>query len=195
MILTDWLYDVFDGLTPEFVVLFIFLLFLLDAILVPTLPEVFFVLGFHNTPTPLFGCLLLLVAILGELVGIFSLYYVVKNVRVPAKVARVAEKYINFLLVSDEKALLINRIAPMIPFAGAFIALLPRWRPRVCAVYIVTGCIAKYGLILLASGFFITYLGGRTAQTVTIVFVIAIIIISFIASYIRKKRSGLEDSQ
>lgn len=188
----DWLFSLFDGLGPEWVLLCICLLFLLDAILVPTLPEVFFIMGFDRQPTAMFGCELLLAAIIGELIGIFSLYYIVKHIRVPKRVSKIADKYVNFLIVSDERALLMNRIAPMIPFAGAFIALIDSWDPKKCVFYIVTGCVLKYGAILLASGFFYTFFTGKMAQQVMLVFIIAVIVLSFIASYVKKKRSGLE---
>ena len=192
MSLGDWLFGLFSGMGLEGVVICIFLLFLIDALLFPTLPELFFVLALGQCPTIWFGGSLLLAAILAELIGIFALYYVVKHIRVPERVSRIAEKYIDFLVVSDERIILVNRIAPMIPFLGAFIALVKRWDPKKCVFYIVLGCVVKYGIILMASGFFATYLGSDTAQTVTLVFVFAVIIISFIASYIRKKRSGLE---
>ena len=188
----DWLFSLFDGLGPEWVLLCICLLFLLDAILVPTLPEVFFIMGFDRQPTAMFGCELLLAAIIGELIGIFSLYYIVKHIRVPKRVSKIADKYVNFLIVSDERALLMNRIAPMIPFAGAFIALIDSWDPKQCVFYIVTGCVLQYGAILLASGFFYTFFTGKMAQQVMLVFIIAVIVLSFIASYVKKKRSGLE---
>ena len=189
----DWLFSLFDGLGPEWVLLCICLLFLLDAILIPTLPEVFFIMGFDRQPTVLFGGELLLAAIIGELIGIFSLYYVVKHIRVPKRISKIADKYVNFLIVrrSDERCKM-NRIAPMIPFAGAFIALIESWDPKKCVFYIVTGCILKYGAILLASGFFYTFFTGRMAQQVMLMFIIAVIVVSFIASYVKKKRSGLE---
>ena len=84
------IYDLFGDNGDLGVLLCIFLIFLLDALLVPTLPELFFILGFmagaeHNTPI-VFGCELLLMAILAELVGILSLYYVVKHIRIPKKI-------------------------------------------------------------------------------------------------------------
>lgn len=188
----DWLFSLFDGFGPEWVLLCIGLLFLLDALLVPTLPEVFFIMGFDRQPTTLFGAELLGVAIIGELTGIFTLYYIVKHIRVPKKISRIADRYVNFLIVSDEKALLMNRVAPMIPFAGAFIALVDSWDPKKCVFYIVTGCILKYGAILLASGFFYSFFTGRMAQQVMLIFIIAVIVVSFVASYVKKRKTGLE---
>ena len=188
----DWLFGLFDGLGDPGVLLCIMILFFIDAVVFPTLPEVFFLLGFDQEPTIMFGCELLAVAVIGELAGIYLLYFVMKKIRVPTRVSRIAEKYIDFLVVSDERIILVNRIAPMIPFLGAFIALIKSWDPRKCAFYIVLGCVLKYGIIMLASNFFYSYFGSDTAQTVMLVAIIAIIVISFVASYVRKKRAGLE---
>lgn len=193
MSIGQWLFGLFDGMGPEWVVLCIALLFFLDALLVPTLPELFFVLGYSSNASISFGCELLLGAVVGELAGIFLLYYIVSRVRVPKRIAKIADKYVNFLIVSDERALLMNRVAPMIPFAGAFIALIDRWNVRKCVFYIVLGCVLKYGVIMLASDFFLSYFEGDMAQTVMLVFIFAIIIISFVASYFKKRKAGLED--
>lgn len=193
MSLGDWLFGLFDGLGEPGVLMCILILFFIDAVIFPTLPEVFFLLGFDHDPTVLFGCELLLVAIIGELAGIFLLYYVVKHVRVPTRIARIAQKYIDFLVVSDERIILINRVAPMIPFLGAFIAIIDTWQPSKCAFYIVLGCVLKYGIIMLASSFFYGYFGSDTAQTVMLAVIVAVIVISFVASYVKKKRSGLSE--
>ncbi len=190
--LGDWLFGLFDGMGDAGVVLCIFLLFLIDALLFPTLPELFMVLGFSSNPTWEFAMILLGATVIAELVGVFSLYYIVSRIKVPARIARIANRYIDFLVFSDEKIILVNRIAPMIPFLGAFIAMVDSWDRRKCAAYIVIGCLVKYGIILMASGFFISYLGSEEAQTVTLVFVFAVIIISFIASYFKKRKEGLE---
>ena len=61
------------------------------------------------------------------------------------------------------------------------------------AVGIVLGCVLKYGIIMLASSFFYGYFGSDTAQTVMLVVIVAVIVISFVASYVKKKRSGLSE--
>lgn len=192
MSLGDWLFGLFDGMGDAGVVLCVFLLFLLDALLVPTLPELFMVLGFSSEPTFEFGMVLLGIAVIAELLGIFALYYVVSRIKVPARIERIANKYIDFLVFSDEKIILVNRVAPMIPFLGAFIAMVDTWDRKKCAAYIVIGCLVKYGIILLANGFFISYLGSNRAQTVTLVFIFSVIAISFVASYFKKRKEGLE---
>lgn len=192
MSIGDWLFSLFDGFGEPGVLLCILALFFIDAVVFPTLPEMFFILGFSKDPTIGFGCELLAAAAIGELAGIFLLYYIVKNIRVPAKIEKVANTYIDFLVVSDERIILVNRIAPMIPFLGAFIALVKTWDPKKCIFYITLGCILKYGAVMLASNFFYAYFGSDQAQTMTLVLIFAIIIISFIASYAKKKRSGLQ---
>lgn len=192
MSLGDWLFGLFDGLGEPGTLVCIAIIFFIDAVIFPTLPEMFFILGFNQDPTVLFGCELLAVAAIGELAGIFLLYFVVKKIRVPAKIEKIANAWIDFLVVSDERIILVNRVAPMIPFLGAFIALVKTWNPKKCIFYIVLGCVLKYGVIMLASSFFYSYFGSDEAQTVTLVFIFAVIIISFIASFIRKRRAGLD---
>lgn len=192
MSIGDWLFGLFDGMGDAGVLLCIFLLFLIDALVFPTLPELFMVLGFSSNPTWEFASVLLGIAIAAELLGVFTLYYVVSRIKIPARIARIANKYIDFLVFSDERIILVNRVAPMIPFLGAFIAMIDTWDRKKCAMYIVVGCLVKYGIILMASGFFISYLGSEQAQIVTLVFIFAVIIISFVASYFKKRKEGLE---
>ncbi|MBR3476589.1 MAG: hypothetical protein IKH39_05450 [Candidatus Methanomethylophilaceae archaeon] len=193
MNISEFIYSIFGDYGDVGVLFCIFLIFLIDALIFPALPEVFFILGYDYNHSPIFGCLLILMAVLAELMGIFSLYYVVKHVRIPKKISRIVEKYVGFLLVNDERVMLINRVAPMIPFAGAFIAIVETWDPKKCAFYIVIGCVLKYGLILLASSFFYAYFSGDMALKVTMTLVIVILGISLVASYYRKKKAGIEE--
>ena len=192
MNISELIYSVFGDNGDAGVLLCVFLIFLVDALIFPALPEVFFILGYDYSPTPAFGCLLILMAVLAELAGIFSLYFIVKRIRIPKKISRIVEKYVGFLLVNDERVMLVNRVAPMIPFAGAFIAIIDTWDPRKCAAYIVIGCVFKYGLILLASSFFYSYFSGEMALKVTMTMVVVILALSMAASYYRKKKAGIE---
>jgi uncharacterized membrane protein YdjX (TVP38/TMEM64 family) len=192
MNISEFIYSYLGDYGDAGVLLCVFLIFLIDAIVFPALPEIFFILGYDYNPTPVFGILLVLTAVAAELAGVFSLYYVAKHIRIPKKLTRIVDRYVQFLLVSDERVMLLNRIAPMIPFAGAFIALVDSWDPRKCALYIVIGCVLKYGLLIMASSFFYAYFSSDAALKVTMAFVIAIIGISLAASYYRKKKTGLD---
>ncbi len=186
----QFLFDIFGADGGWGVVLCIFLIFLIDAFLFPTLPELFFILGFSYNPSIEFGLQLLAAAVVAEWIGIFSLYYVVKHIRVPAKVSRVVDKYVHFLMLKDERLLLLNRIAPMIPFAGAFICI-ANWDVKKSWFYITLGCVLKYGVIMLLSDQLYKYY-AESAQTMTIIMLIVILAISFALSFLMKKRNGLD---
>jgi len=188
-----WMYGFFGPYGGWGVLLCIMLIFLIDALIFPTLPELFFVIGFIYDPTPIFGLELLFAAAIGEIIGITALYFVVEKIRIPTKIKNIADKYVNFLVVSDERILLVNRLAPMIPFAGAFISIIDSWKLSRALFYIVFGCFLKYGVILLMSSFFYTYFSSDAAQTYTIIFVFAVIIVSFIASFLKKKKKLPEE--
>ncbi|MCL1984317.1 MAG: hypothetical protein FWG58_02820 [Methanomassiliicoccaceae archaeon] len=187
----DWMYDVLGPDSAILVILFIFLIFFLDALVFPTLPELFFIIGFMYDPSLLFGLQLLLAAVAAEIAGITLLYYVVEHIRVPERIKKIADRYVGFLICSDERMLLVNRIAPMIPFAGAFISLIDSWKLSRSLFYVVLGCLLKYGIIMMMSNFFFEYFSGGDAQTYTIIFIIAVIAISMAAAFLRKKKGGL----
>ncbi len=191
----DFIYELF-GESGELGLLFcIFLIFLLDAFLFPTLPELFFVIAYMGGQRYggglAFDALLLLMAVLAEIVGIFTLYYVVKHIRVPKKIEKLINMYTKFLLLGDERLLLLNRIAPMIPFAGAFIAI-SNWNPWKSMAYVVIGCIVKYGIVMLMADFFYSFFGSSQAELFTIIMIFVVIGISIAASVVVKKRNGLD---
>ena len=191
------IYDLFGANGEWGLVLCIFLIFLLDALLIPTLPELFFVLAFiggANYGHPLlFGVELLIAAVIAEQIGIFSLYLVVKkyNHKIPKKIQSALDKYTQFLVVSDEKLLLLNRVAPMLPFAGAFVAIL-NWSVPKSAFYVAIGCVVKFGFIMMLSNFFYNYFQSEESQIITIVMILAVIAVSIVLSFFVKKKKGIE---
>lgn len=190
------MYGLFGPYGAWGVLLVLFLVFFIDAVLFPTLPELFFILAFTYDPQPLWGLGVLVTASLAEVAGVSLLYYVVDRIHVPQRIRNIAGRYASFLMVNDERMLLVNRIAPMIPFAGAFISLVDTWTLRRGLEYIILGCFLKYGAIMLMSSFFYAFFSGNDAQAYTFVFIFAVMIISIIISVRKKKKSGLsnEDS-
>ena len=189
-----WMQDVFGPWGMIGVILFVFLIFFIDALVFPTLPELFFIIGFMFEPTLEFGLILLATAAVAEVLGITLLYYVVEHIRVPERVKKIADRYVKFLVCGDERMLLVNRAAPMIPFAGAFISIIDSWKLSRSLFYVVIGCIVKYGLIMIMSDFFFKYFSEEgDAQMYTIIFIIVIIAVSMIAAFMRKKKGGLAD--
>lgn len=189
MDLTQIMFDIFGPYGAAGVVLLVFLAFLIDATVFPFLPEIFIILGFTYDPTPEFAVVLLLAAIVAECLGNTILYTIVERYGLPKRLRSAMEKYVDFLIVSDERMMLVNRIAPMIPYSGAFISVIESWTLRRALFYVVIGCILKYGLVLSMSAFFYSYFSSSTAQWLMIGLVLAILAVSFVASYIRKKRT------
>lgn len=189
MDLTQIMFDIFGPYGAAGVVLLVFLAFLIDATVFPFLPEIFIILGFSYDPTPEFAAVLLLAAIVAECLGNTILYTIVERYGLPKRLRSAMEKYVDFLIVSDERMMLVNRIAPMIPYSGAFISVIESWTLRRALFYVVIGCILKYGLVLSMSAFFYSYFSSSTAQWLMIGLVLAILAVSFVASYIRKKRT------
>jgi len=186
----EWIYGVFGSNGEWGILLCIFLIFLIDALVFPTLPELFFVLSFMYRPELSFGIELLGVVIIAEIIGVAALYLVVGCIKVPKRVEKLVNRYIGFLILGDERLILLNRVAPMIPFCGAFVRI-AGWDIRKSLAYVVIGCVAKYGLIMLMSDFFFGYFGSDDAQLFTIIFVFAVIIASFVFSFIYKKKNAI----
>ena len=187
----DWLYGVFGPYGYIGILVFIFLLFYIDSLIFPTLPEVFFILSFMYDPTPYWGMILLLVGAVAEFAGVTSLYLVVERIRVPERIRSVADKYSKFLILNDERMILVNRVAPVMPFTGAFISLIESWEIKRAWFYLILGYVLKYGAILLFANFFFAFVSGPQAEVLSIVMIIIVMAVSLFMAYRKKKREGL----
>ena len=187
----DWLYGVFGPYGYIGILVFIFLLFYIDSLIFPTLPEVFFILSFMYDPTPYWGMILLLVGAVAEFAGVTSLYLVVERIRVPERIRSVAYKYSKFLILNDERMILVNRVAPVMPFTGAFISLIESWEIKRAWFYLILGYVLKYGAILLFANFFFAFFSGPQAEVLSIVMIIIVMAVSLFMAYRKKKREGL----
>lgn len=187
----DWLYGVFGPYGYIGILVFIFLLFYIDSLIFPTLPEVFFILSFMYDPTPYWGLILLLVGAVAEFAGVTSLYLVVERIRVPERIRSVADKYSKFLILNDERMILVNRVAPVMPFTGAFISLIESWEIKRAWFYLILGYVLKYGAILLFANFFFAFFSGPQAEVLSIVMIIIVMAVSLFMAYRKKKREGL----
>ena len=187
----DWLYGVFGPYGYIGILVFIFLLFYIDSLIFPTLPEVLFILSFMYDPTPYWGMILLLVGAVAEFAGVTSLYLVVERIRVPERIRSVADKYSKFLILNDERMILVNRVAPVMPFTGAFISLIESWEIKRAWFYLILGYVLKYGAILLFANFFFAFFSGPQAEVLSIVMIIIVMAVSLLMAYRKKKREGL----
>lgn len=173
----------------------LFILFYLNALAVPTLPELFLVLIFttqYGIDPLTLAILILIVATIGEAAGLLTLYALVKRVRVPQRWQRAFDRYQNFLLVHDERMILVNRVAPLLWFLGAFVAL-AHWDLRLSLTYQALGGLIKYGFILVLGGLFLTYTQQGTALWATLIIVAIMLALSFLISF--RRRRGSKDRQ
>ncbi len=192
----DILAALFAFLGPAGAVLALYLIFVLDAALLPALPELFIVVFFTayaGVVAPVtWGSLLVATAIAGELSGNLLLYLVVRRGliapdRMPKRVERLMAGWVNFLVVSDERVILLNRIAPVVPLVGAFIAVM-KWDLRRSMVYVAIGAAVKYSVLLALVGALGLVLSPAQTPIAAISLVVAIIGISLAASHARRRR-------
>ncbi len=185
--LGDAILELFSGLGFYGGLIAIFFIFYFDAMIIPLLPEFFAVLFFLSNPTLEWGVLVLLIAEVGEILGNSTLYFVVKRIGVPGFLKKTMNKYINFLMLKDERLILSNRIAPTVPFVGAFIAACD-WDYRKSITYVAIGGLLKYSVLLSIVGAFDVAYPKDLAQTLTLVFVIIFIVVSVIIAQVRSRR-------
>lgn len=194
----DALAEGFQSFGGAGVLVALFFLFLIDALVFPTLPEVFAVLLFTQyarvgwEPLP-WAVFILAVALAGEIAGLLLLYgtvrsAVVKRGAMPRRLDRAMAKYVDFLLVKDERMVLVNRVAPALPFVGAFAAV-RGWDIRKVVAYAAIGGLLKYPVLLALAWFFGYVYDATTAQIVTIVMVASVVALSAFAGWRVRKRA------
>lgn len=188
----DLISDLFKPLGLWGALLCIFILFFIDAIIFPTLPELFTVIFFNSGIESggshfAFGVAILLTIMASEILGVLTLYSVIRTAKVSGRIQKAVHRYRDFLVVPDERMILVNRVAPILPFLGAFVALCG-WDLKKSLTFVAVGGAIKYGIILTLSGLFFIFLNNDLAWLVTIVMIFAVIAISMVATFIRKKR-------
>ena len=165
----------------------IFLIFYFDAMIIPLLPELFAVLIFQADPVWEWGILILVVAEVGEVLGNSTLYYAAKNIGLPGFMKRAMNKYVKFLVLKDERLILSNRIAPTVPFVGAFIAAC-EWDFKKSITYVAVGGLVKYSFLLsIVAAFNVAY-PRDMAQNMTLIMVIVFIVVSGVLALIKSRR-------
>jgi hypothetical protein len=185
-ILADFL-QYLEGVHPAIMILGLFLILCLDAMLVPTLPEVFVMTLYMVDPSVGWGLVLLATVVLAELTGNGILYLVAKRGLLPKFFQKALRKWAGLLIVKTERIILVNRAAPILPFVGAMIVL-QKWDPRKSFLFIFAGGALKYAFLLAFVGVFYQVFSGETAQNVTVSMIGAVIIVSIAQSYFAKKK-------
>src|SRR3989442_957695 len=83
-------------------------------------------------------------AVAGEATGNSLLYWfvnraLVRTGRMPPRIEKLMARWMKFLIIHDERIILLNRVFPVVPFVGAFMAALKWNYPRSLAVIIIGG--------------------------------------------------------
>ena len=170
----------------------LFIIQVIDATIFPALPELFFTLAFMMDPTWEWGILVLTTTVLAEITGNSLLYALVKRKSLPEFIQKAMKRWTEFIFVKDERIILINRVAPVVPFLGAFIATC-KWNYKKSMLYLVMGGLAKYGALLVLIGLLNYQFDPDTAQFYSILAIIIIIGLSFVSSYIYRKKIKKEE--
>jgi len=202
--LDEFLGALFGSLGPVGSLVALLLIFAVDAALFPALPEAWIVVTFTYRPEVLdpllWAVMLLATAVVGDLLGTSALYTVVRRVvikgrRMPGWLERGMKKWTEFLLVRDERVILLNRIAPVVPFVGAFIATLD-WDYRRSMAYVAAGGLAKYAALLFVVVIVGVAYDVGTARWITLALVAIVVIGSFLAAWLvrRKTRAPMPPS-
>ena len=177
----------FEAFGPGGVLAFLFTIFFLDAMVVPTLPELFVMGFFASRPTLGWGLTLLAVVTVAEVLSNAALYTLVKRSGLPPFLERRMRQWVEFLIVSDERVILMNRIAPVIPFMGAFIATM-KWDVRKSFFFVFLGSLIKYGVLLGLVSVLFVYFEKTTARNFSRAAIIIVIAVSFIQGHFSKMR-------
>jgi len=194
--LDELLTALFGSLGPVGSLVILLIIFALDAALFPALPEVWIVVTYTYRPEVLgpigWAGLLLAMAVVGDVLGTSLLYlavrrWVVQRRRMPHWLERAMKRWTGFLLVQDERVILMNRAVPVIPMVGAFIATLG-WNYRRSMAYVAIGGLAKYAVLLYVVFAIGLAYDVATARWITLALVGVVVGLSFVASWLRRRR-------
>jgi membrane protein YqaA with SNARE-associated domain len=179
----------FEKLGPWGLIGFLFIVFFLDAMLIPTLPELFVMAFFARDPTLGWGLLILTVVCTAEVAANGTLYLIVKRFGVPKVLEKTMHKWMEFLVVKDERLILVNRAIPLVPLMGAFIATM-KWDPRKSMLYVLVGALVKYSLLILLVNLLYQFFAGNAARDLTLIAIAVVVGVSWVQGH-RAKRQHL----
>ena len=195
--LDDLLAGLFASLGPIGSLVALLLIFAVDAALFPALPEAWILITYTFRPETMdavgWAAILLVVSVAGDLLGTSILYALVRRIlvqgrRMPHWLESGMRRWTEFLGVPDERAILLNRIAPVVPFVGAFIATL-RWNYRRSMAFVAVGGLAKYAVLLYLVFVIGVAYDPRTARSITLVLVVVVVAFSIVGSWLFRRRS------
>ncbi len=194
--------DLFADLGDIGMILAITLIIWLDGTAFPTVPEIWLVMIFGARADTfaggsfLWGSTLVIVATFAGLAGNLTLYTLVKVAKLPNWIQKKMRQYTQFLIVKDERLLILNRFAPIVPYTGAFVAVCG-WDLRKSVFYLFASGLAKSAAIVAIAWLSFDNLREEIAFWVAISVVAVLVTASIISSliYRRSARSRGEISR
>jgi membrane protein YqaA with SNARE-associated domain len=184
--------DLFADLGDVGMLLALVLIIWLDGTAFPTVPEIWMVLIFGAQPDSFssfsWGAILVIVATLAGLAGNLTLYSLVKIAKLPNWIQKKMRQYTQFLIVKDERLLILNRFAPIVPYTGAFVAACG-WDLRKSVIYLLISGVAKSAFIVTISWLSFDNLREEVAFWVAVGVVAIMVTASIISSLIYRRRA------
>ena len=184
--------DLFSDLGDVGMLLAISIIIWIDGTAFPTLPEMWVVLifGTHAGLADSFawGLLLVVIATFASLTGNLALYALVKVAKLPKWIQKKMKQYTEFLIVKDERLLILNRFAPIVPYTGAFIAVCG-WDLKKSVIYVFLSGLAKFAVIVTISWLSFDNLRQEVAPFVSLGVVAILLTASIISSLLYRRRA------
>jgi len=110
----------------------------------------------------------------------------------PRWIKKKMNQYTQFLIVKDERLLLLNKAAPIVPYTGAFIAACD-WDLRKSTAYIIVGSVAKFAFIVVLAWLSYDNLERELAPWVSMAIVAVILVASVVASLSYRRKHGVTE--
>jgi membrane protein YqaA with SNARE-associated domain len=185
--LGDQIISFFDSFGAAGMLAALFVIFLTDSMLFPTVPEFFLLVAYATNHSFGWAATIVATAVASVVAGNTILYLFVKTIGLPKFIRKAMRTYSDIMVAQDERMLLVNRVAPALPFTGAFIAV-NRWSYRKSVAYIILGGVAKFSVLVALSGFFYERFEEGTAQQATFLLVLGSIALGLTLAYARKRK-------
>jgi membrane protein YqaA with SNARE-associated domain len=183
----DQAFAAFSSYGPSGMLLGLLIIVFVDAIVIPLGPELLAIAMFSTNMDLGWGILIVAVVAIAQVGGTSFLYYVGKHTHLlPKYVKKMMMKYKSALFIKDEKIVFVNCFVPVLPFLGAFMAV-SKWNFKKAMSFVVLGGVIKYSLYLGMSKSFHYLFASGIAQTVSLLTVLCLLVISGLYALKRRK--------
>ena len=184
------LIDFLTPLGPVGLFLAMVLCCIIESFGVPMVPDVIFNFIYMTDTTLLWALVLPLGVVLGESIGMIILYVLADHFELPERVQNVMKSWADFLIVHDERLLLVHRVFPVLIFTGIFVRILDNWTLPRALFWNGLACYIKYLLLAFLYLFLAVTMDTKDAQNLSFILTILIMVVFAIASIWKKMKDG-----